>query len=256
MGPPASPDYGRGAATFRRARALPPAVLGQWAAAVSAAVRAPRPAGWVLDLGSGAGNFLAPLREWFGAPVLGVEPSGSMRAESIAAAVAGTHVVGGCAEQLPVRDASVAVAWLSTVVHQFADREAAARELARAVCDDGWVLLRGYFRDLGPIGWFGAFPGIERSMARFPSTDDVVAGFARVGFRTVTSEVVEEHHEFEVADWVARARALRTIDSMLVPLTDDEFEAGIAAVERSPAASATAPVPVLAPLRFVALTRP
>ena len=49
----------------------------------------------------------------------------------------------GSVERLPLDDDAVAAAWLSTVVHQFADMAAAAREIRRVVEPGGTVLIRG-----------------------------------------------------------------------------------------------------------------
>lgn len=226
-------DYTDRAAAYRSARTLPPAVLAPWADAVRPIADSMVSAtpGIVVDLGAGPGGFLDPLAEWFGRVVVAVEPSPAMRAEAIAAGTAKQFAsIGGRAEQLPLADATVSVAWLSTVVHQFDDLAAAASELRRVVRPDGRVLIRGFFGDGTLTGLFSHFPGIERSAATFPRTDDVAATFERAGFARREVIDVNERWTFELEAWTERVRSVRHVDSALRPLADDEIEAGIASV--------------------------
>jgi SAM-dependent methyltransferase len=143
-----------------------------------------------------------------------------------------TALVAGRAEALPLSPASVDVAWLSTVVHQFGDLGRAVDELRRVVRPAGRVLVRGFFSDTPLTGLFALFPGSGRSAATFPSSGAVLAAFERGGFTTVAAGDVVETWRFDVDTWRERVRALRHVDSWLRPLTDDEVAAGIAAVEQ------------------------
>lgn len=78
-----------------------------------------------------------------------------------------------------------------------------------------------------------AFPGIDRSVATFPTTHEIVELFAAHGFPDHTVVDVSEVWEIPLDAWVTRARSIRSTDSIFRPLTDDEFEAGLTAlVER------------------------
>jgi SAM-dependent methyltransferase len=182
--------------------------------------------GTVLDLGAGTGQFLGPLAQWLHANVVAVEPSSAMRSEARAAGMAAPYVAAN-AEALPLVDGSIDVAWLSTVIHQFTDRATAVAELRRVVRPGGVVLVRGLFSDMEATGLLASFPGIERSVATFPRTADVVGLFRVHGFGDHTVIDVPERWEFEIDAWVARARSVRSTDSIFRPLTDDEFEAGL-----------------------------
>lgn len=222
-------DYEGRADAFRTARTLPDEALDRWREAV--APQAPAPCRLVLDLGAGTGGFLAPLRAWFGAPVIAVEPSPAMRDAANRHGPATDHPwVAGRAETIPLRAGTFDVAWLSTVLHQFSDREGAAAELRRVVRPGGRVLVRGFFSDVPVTGAFADFPGIERSAATFPSTQEAVGWFESAGFRGVGITDVVEPWRFPVEGWDARVRSLRDADSALRPLADDEIEQGIAAV--------------------------
>ena len=220
-------DYSGAAAAYRRSRQPAVAVLERWGDVVRqrAGDRA-----CVLDLGAGPGLFLDPLREWLSADVVvAVEPSAAMRAE----AVADHPYVAAVAESLPFASRSFDAVWISAAVHQFDDRVRAAGEVRRVVRPDGAVLVRGFFADVPVTGAFGRFPGIDRAARTFPSSVDVVDGFAPAGLRHDGSDDVVEPWRVPIDDWRARVAAVRASDSLLRHLTDDEIEAGVAANERA-----------------------
>ncbi len=109
-----------------------------------------------------------------------------MRAEASTVGIPpGTAFVAGRGESLPLRHGCVDVAWLSTVLHHFADPEACARELGRVVAPEGVLLVRGLFADAGQIGWLDSFPGADVVRARMPSVAWTVSLFGRYGFRRI-----------------------------------------------------------------------
>jgi SAM-dependent methyltransferase len=225
-------DYERGAEAYRRSRTLPPAILESWRRAVDG-LGLPA-GGHVLDLGAGTGQFLRPLAEWLDSSVVGVEPSPAMRANAGAATLPGRiGLVAGRAEALPLRAASVDVAWLSAMVHQIDDVDRSVAELRRVVRPGGRVLIRGYLGDRPITGLFRHFPGIERSAATFPTTAAVIDAFSRGGFQPGAVTDVAEDWSVDVAVWAAKVRDLRHVDSALRPLTDDEVEAGIASARQA-----------------------
>jgi SAM-dependent methyltransferase len=247
-------DYTGAAAAFRRHRTLPAPVLAAWAEAV-----VPRLAGaaHILDVGAGTGQFCGALVRWAGGPgrVTAVEPSMAMRAELAAGGVpAGVRVVAGRAEELPLLASSVDAAWLSTVIHQFHDRDAAVAELGRVVRPGGRVLVRGYLADQGPVGLLASFPGIERAIARFPTTAEVVRSFAAHDIEVVDVTDVVEHWTRDLTTWADSMADIRHSDSMLVGLTDEEVAAGVAAV-RAEGAARPGPQIVPLPLRLLTFRR-
>lgn len=223
-------DYDGSARAYRVGRTLPADLLESWRRVV---VTSSPPGGRVLDVGSGTGQFLGPLAEWLQAWAIGVEPSVGMREEAGAALGDGrVALVAGRAEALPVRPASIDVAWLSTVVHQIEDLGRAVAELRRVVRSHGRVLVRGFFSDTPVTGLLAHFPGVDRSAATFPATEAVLDAFERGGFAAEHVVTVPEIWRFDLGEWLERARRLRHVDSALRPLTDEEFAAGLAAVER------------------------
>jgi SAM-dependent methyltransferase len=157
------------------------------------------------------------------------------------------------AEALPLATSSADLAWLSTVIHQFDDLDAAAAELRRVLRRPGCVLVRGLFSDMAPSGLLAALPGIERAVGTFPSTAATLERFAAAGF--VHHQVIDvpERWEFAFDEWVERVRSLRHTDSILRPLTDDEIDEGIAVLtERY--GNAAGPVVSTTVLRLLAVS--
>jgi SAM-dependent methyltransferase len=147
-----------------------------------------------------------------------------------------------------LRDRSADGAWLSAVVHHFRSLDQAAAELMRVLRDGGIILIRGFFRDVEVAWHFAHFPGIDRGIARLPSASDVVAALTAQGAELIEQVDVTEHHEL-TPDWEDRLRAQRKADSLLRPLSDAEFVAGLDSL-RSSIAGDVVSVPVT--LRLIA----
>jgi SAM-dependent methyltransferase len=228
--------------TYEVGRALPAHSLAVWMDAVARHAGAKRPLR-VLDLGSGTGRFSPSLANRFGGPVYGVEPAAKMRDVALRAnAHPEVTYLEGRAESIPLPDASCDLAFLYFVLHHFERPGAAAAELARVVKPSGIVCIRTQFSDrLGDVKWRRHFPRaseVERTM--FPSLDETTTTFRDRGFEVVALDVVE----FEVAPTPAahlerlRQRAISTLEL----LTEEELEAGFAAMEEAIATADPAPV--------------
>jgi SAM-dependent methyltransferase len=237
-------DYDRMAADYAAGRALPPAGLEPWRVAITPWLPdgGGRP---VLDLGAGTGQFAAAVAGWFGVRVVAVEPSAGMRGQAASAhphpAVA---LLGGRAERLPLRDRCCAWAWVSTVVHHLDDLPAAARELRRVLRPGGPVLVRQAFPDRldGVTLYRRYFPGAARmAAALLPTVEQVADGFAVAGFRVEALASVTQVSATSLA--VYRDKVRLRADTGLRLLADEEFAAGLAALERA-AAAETTPAPV------------
>ena len=74
----------------------------------------------------------------------------------------------------------------------------------------------------------------------FPTVEMTEASFATAGFRLELVRRVHEHRDADMTSAVERVRALRPSDSTL-PLSDDEFAAGLAAMKKAAAAGAGLP---------------
>jgi len=94
----------------------------------------------VLEVGCGTGLILGRVAS-FASSATGVDLSAGMLAK---ATERGLSVMQGSATNLPVRDASVDVAYSFKVLAHVADIEGAMREMARVVRPGGWVLAEFY----------------------------------------------------------------------------------------------------------------
>jgi SAM-dependent methyltransferase len=191
----------------------------------------------VLDLGAGTGIFIRAWRDWGASSVVGVDPSLAMLQEAQRFGLPlGAQLLVGRAEQLPLASGTFDAAWLSAMIHHVTDRDACARELARVLRPEGHVYLRGFFAGASRLGWLPYFPGADRAIARFPSIEDVEEVFARAGFSLLAADAVPEppRPAEEVRAWIVK---MRHSDTLLIAMSDDEFDAGLAAIDESSAIS-------------------
>ena len=250
---PALADYeGPMASVYDRGRSLLPEAIESWRRAVCGHVTGP--VDRVLDLGAGTGRFSGLLAAWLDASIVaGFEPAAAMRRMVAHAPVAGVAMVGALAEQLPLRDRCVDVAWLSNVIHHFDDLDAAASELARVVTDTGRVLIRGYFPGRSePVVWSRWFPGSQVMADRFPTLDVVAQAFARRGLELIAVDRVQYCAAESLAD--SRRRAELRADTTLARLSEEEFRAGLAAMDHDLVAEPEATWPAES-LELVVLAR-
>jgi len=198
----------------------------------------------VVDLGAGTGQWSSHFRAWFGADMVAVEPSSGMRyhAYDRANSTDWFDLVGGEAEHLPLRDQSIDVVWLSTVVHHIGDLGMFADEVKRVLRPGGRVLFRGRYPDspkkpdVGTLakanGFRGVavslktfFPGVQRIYDTFPTIAQLDSLFGPLGLGRTHFEWVPEVSAARPA--VFRERVALRADSTLTVLNDIEFEQGM-----------------------------
>jgi SAM-dependent methyltransferase len=224
----------RAAAAFASTRHLPDTCLVEWREAVVRHL-IPRPGMRLLDLGSGTGTWARAFTDWFGVEVVAVEPSAAMRARS-----AYQPVLAGNDAAVPLPNASVDAAWISTVIHHVPDLAAAARELRRVVRLGGPVLIRSAFagRHAG-ITLFRYFPEAVRVLDTYPTLEAVASAFAAAGFPASTWEPVQQVTAPSLRDAAESLR--REAHTPLQLITDEEYAAGLARL-RAAAETATGQV--------------
>jgi ubiquinone/menaquinone biosynthesis C-methylase UbiE len=237
-------DYdGRLHTVYAAGRAISSAALAEWMRRFGEHAPGRRPL-VVLDLGSGVGRFTPALAEAFGGPVYGVEPSSGMRgvAEESAGHSAVTYLA-GAAERIPLPDGSCDVVVLFLVWHHVRDRDAGAAEIARVLRPGGRVLMRGSFSDRLPDApYYRFFPRlVEIEKAVFPSLEEVVGTFGRVGLERLALEACPVRLADSLADCAARWR-MRAV-STFEHLTEEELEQGFAALDAA-VAGETDPQPI------------
>jgi SAM-dependent methyltransferase len=251
-------DYDQMAPDYVEGRALPPEGMEPWREAIrpwlaAAAGRSP-----VLDLGAGTGQFAAAIAGWFGVEVVAVEPSGGMRAQAARAHPhPGVAWVAGVGERLPLGDATCAWAWISTVVHHLDDLDTVASELRRVLRPDGLVLVRQAFPGrMGAIALYERFfPGAGAALVAgggLPTVERVTETFAGAGFRVEGLQAVDQVSATSLAAY--RDKVRRRADTGLRLLADDQFAAGLSALDAAVEAEAV-PAPVVDRIDLLVLRR-
>lgn len=160
----------------------------------------------------------------------------------------------GCAEDLPLGDASANAALISNVIHHIDDRAAAAAELHRVLTPGAPLLIRGSLRDAlrGNPHW-DCFPGaLEIAEAASPSAGEVVELFTSSGFECLAVDTVKQPTAPSLQAFAERIshRAISTLEL----LDDDVFEQGLEDL-RAAAAEETEPRPVMELMDVVVLRR-
>ncbi|MEM8689173.1 MAG: methyltransferase domain-containing protein [Pseudomonadota bacterium] len=187
----------------------------------------------IIDLGCGTGRFSGTLADVYDAEVLGVEPSGRM----IAQARTKHHdprlsFAEAPGEALPVEDSSVDMIFMSMVLHHLKDPGRVALECWRALRAGGMVCIRNSMADeVDTYPYLDVFPSIRAIIARQLITRARLSEiFGQYGFSLLANET----HWHDIApNWTAFAEkmALRA-DSFVAQLSDEEFEAGLAALRQ------------------------
>jgi ubiquinone/menaquinone biosynthesis C-methylase UbiE len=235
-------DYdGRQHTVYASGRALSPTSIAAWMTAFARYLPGRRPLS-VLDLGSGTGRFTPALADAFGGPVVGAEPSPGMReiAQRDAAHPA-VRYLAGSAERIPLPADSCDAVLMFLSFHHFPDRVAAAAEITRVLAPGGRVLVRSTFADRMASftdGWHRYFPrAIEIEQRMFPTVGQVLDVFGDVGLRQVALAEVPVRLADNLAAYADRLR-LRAISTFEF-LTDEEIEAGFAALDVAVATDVT-----------------
>ena len=219
----------RTAGAYRAVRELPREGLAAWREAVRAHLR-PSPGMTLVDIGAGTGQFATAFRDWFGLDVVAVEPSAAMRSRI----PSGIRTLEGNAGAVPLPDGSADAVWLSLVIHHVPDLEAAAREIRRILRPGAPVLVRqGFPGRLDGVELVRWFPETARVVEAYPSVSETCAAFAAAGFRRDALEQVPESDAGSLADLLGRLETLRTADTTLRALTDEEFRRGKERLERA-----------------------
>jgi ubiquinone/menaquinone biosynthesis C-methylase UbiE len=244
-------DYDRVAARFEKGRGIALDGLAGWRDAIAPYINS---GDRVLDLGSGTGMFAEAIARWFVVSVIGVEPSAGMRREANRVhAHPLVSYAGGDAEHLPLGEAKCDVAWLSTMIHHVGDLTACARDVARVLRPAGVVLIRSAFPDQPvDITTLNYFPTARQVLETFPTVGETEDAFRPAGFVTAGVASVSQVSAPSLRAYAERVRE-RT-DTLLLGVPDDEFAAGLAALQRD-ANNEASPMPIVNRLSLLVLRR-
>jgi ubiquinone/menaquinone biosynthesis C-methylase UbiE len=219
---PAGYDAGRG---------YPPRVLRYWLDVIAQSV----PKGSVseiLDLGCGTGRYSNALVEYYDANVVAIDPSDKMIAIARRKAEPRVRCERASAESLPLRDASIDMVFISMAFHHFERPDRAAAECRRVLRRGGSLCIRaGTTNRIDSYAYVPFFPGSRAILQRaLTSQASIESTFGAVSFRLARHELVPSE---AAANWNEYAEKLAyRSDSILVQLSDREFEDGLAALRK------------------------
>lgn len=185
----------------------------------------------ILDLGCGTGRFTEDLAVWFNAEVVGIDPSQKMLEQAQRKRTdRRVRYESGCGEAIPLPNDSIDLIFMSMIFHHFNNPTLAASECRRVLRDEGIAFLRAGTREhISSYPYVDFFPEsrplLEECLTAGASIREV---FESAGFRTVATDVVTQ----EIApSFEAYAEKLSAgADSVLVRLSQHDFEAGISAL--------------------------
>lgn len=186
----------------------------------------------VADVGSGTGIWSRAIAAHCGVSVVGVEPSTGMRARAANAHKhQDVHYLAGTASALPLRSDSASGAWLSTVIHQFPDVRAAARDLRRVLVAGAPVMIRSSFPGRhDEHEHFQRFPDALEVASTWPRLGEVITAFEDAGFTCDTLERVRERTFDTYDEFLELLPTMRRSDTALIGIDDDRWERGMANV--------------------------
>jgi ubiquinone/menaquinone biosynthesis C-methylase UbiE len=239
-------DYDRVAADYdRRYRDGGPAGLAAFVRA-RAAEAYDRP---VLEVGCGTGRWLTEA----GDNPIGLDPSAGML-EHARRRVPSARLIRGRAEALPLAARCCGAVLCVYVVHHLDDPARAVAEAARVLAPGGTVSILALAPHDGRDRWYlyDSFEGTRESdLVRYPTTSAIADWMTEAGLADVRVEVA--------ARIVGEAVGAAVFDDPILTrhgtcqlslLSDEEFEAGMKAIQRDAAAST--PVTFITDLRIFA----
>jgi SAM-dependent methyltransferase len=216
------------AAVYDRARALAPETARMWRELVSDYID-PDATSLIVDLGCGTGRFSELLARKFAGQVVGIDPSAKMVEQARRKPAPGNvSFRRGSGEALPLPAGCADLVFMSMVYHHLADPAATARECRRVLRAGGHACIRNGTRE-GNFPHRHFFPLRRLIDSELPARADIGAIFEGAGFNRVAHDVVTQVTAPDWPSFVAKS-ALRA-DSFLARLSDDEFRAGMDALQ-------------------------
>ncbi len=183
----------------------------------------------VLEIGCGAGNYIAELQKRVGCECFGVDPAEGMIAQAkkrhaqVAFSVAS-------AEHLGLPERAFHFVFSVDVIHHVTDRAAYFTEAFRVLRPEGLLATvtdsEDTIRRRMPLAFY--FPEtIEPEVRRYPRIEELVGFAEQAGFERAGQEVVERPYELTDAETYARKAF-----SSLRLISENAFATGMARLNR------------------------
>jgi ubiquinone/menaquinone biosynthesis C-methylase UbiE len=169
------------------------------------------------------------LAQRFGGQIIGIDPSERMVQQARRKPNPGNiSYWKASADALPLSDGCADLVFMSMVYHHLGSPAAAARECHRVLRDGGYVCIRNGTResDFPHRHFFALQPLIDTEL---PARAEIVGTFESAGFGRLTHRVVRQTIAPDWTSFIEKS-ALRG-DSFLAQLSDNEFRAGMAALQ-------------------------
>jgi ubiquinone/menaquinone biosynthesis C-methylase UbiE len=216
---------------YDSARGLSPEGRAFWAALLADVFNGTR-VRRALDVGCGTGRFLPLLRDVLDGAVVGVDPSADMLSVAARKDAGRVQLVRAPAEALPIRASSIDLVFVHLAYHHIIDRTGALREWERVLRPDGFLFICSPTVELlATYMWMRFFPAAVRvDSERMPRRASVIAEAAWAGFRLQRQETVTRPYTRTMSEYVDRI-AQRALSTLRL-ISDEEFEAGLAALRR------------------------
>jgi ubiquinone/menaquinone biosynthesis C-methylase UbiE len=230
------------AANYDRGRNHGPEVMDQWMNTISRYVEAANVRS-ILDLGCGTGRFSETLAEHFNARVIGVDPSSKMLEQARNKQVdKRVRYEPGSGEAIPLPDQSVDLVFISMVFHHFENPYQSASECRRVLREGGTVFLRAGTREQIPsYAYVDFFPPVRQLLEECLTPGTAIQEvFETAGFRIVGREAITQTIAPNLAGYVEKLAA--GADSVLVRLSQSDFEAGMEVLRAEAARAGDQPV--------------
>jgi ubiquinone/menaquinone biosynthesis C-methylase UbiE len=187
------------------------------------------PAARIVEVGCGTGRWLRLLRE-SGVPVIGADASLGMLRH------AHPPIVQALAEQLPWTNRSIDRVFCINAFHHFSGKMSFLAEARRVLRRGGQLMTIGLDPHRGVDRWYiyDYFESaLERDRSRYASTNEIRKWMSAVGFTDcATHEVQHIGACIDARVAIEQGRLDRTAASQLSLQTDEEYQQGIARIQR------------------------
>ncbi|MCP4542729.1 MAG: methyltransferase domain-containing protein [Chloroflexi bacterium] len=185
----------------------------------------------ILDIGCGTGNYTDILQKLTGAQVYGIEPSKGMLDK---AQQKNAHIVfrQGTAAGIPFEEAFFDFVYMTDVIHHVPDIAAMFAEIYRVLGAQGKVCIGTQSHAqiaARPTARF--FPGTVRvDQERYPDIEEIVVAARGQGLEYIKQEILFKEHAVDL-DKAYLELVRKKGYSMLHLISDDEYQAGLRALE-------------------------
>lgn len=211
---------------YHDTRALTSSDVNRWARLVREVL--PPAADSLIDLGCGTGRFTVPLAEQLGVFVIGVDPSQKMLREAARTTSSNIDYREGRAEAIPAETNSVALIFMSNVLHHLKGLDEAVREMMRVLQSNGILFIRNStMENLPPLYYLQFFPeAMQVCREMLWPRSSLVEFFTAKGFAKLLQGSLHQQVASDCEAYIKKIGSRVYSDLALIP--DAAFDRGMA----------------------------